>query len=222
MKTARTLALLALSLPLVGCASVAATSDAKAPSDEQGGASEQRKEERAVEYAKLEYELAGMRAEAAERSEKQAVAKAAEELERKAAALANFREVAGPLERAERALSLRRAEQRLLESEQEIAELESMYAQEDFAETTKELVLTRGRAQVEMARTGLDLARREMQQLEAYEHPRRERELVREVEEAEAAKARAEADLARGNVQRHLDLLKAKHAVEDATEALEG
>jgi len=188
--------------------------DAKSKEDEL------HKKRREFECARIALALAKLDATANEIE----VARAVEISERAFAAaraeLENFNTVVGALEQDERRLALDRAQQRVVESEQELRELEAMYAQEQFATTTKELVLTRGKAQLAMARRDLGLVQRRAEQQLLFEHPKRGRELSDAVVKAEHALADARAKLERGQTQRKLDLAKAENAVDDAERAV--
>jgi hypothetical protein len=120
------------------------------------------------------------------------------------------------LESAERTLSVDRAKQNVLESQQELQELEAMYSQEQFAKATKELVLTRGRSHLEMAKRDLELSQRRSELAGSFDQPKRERELSEALAKTEATLTQARTKLERNKLQRKLDAMKAQHAVEDA------
>src|SRR5688500_1574965 len=126
----------------------------------------------------MSLQLARFDAQAGEGEAQKEVENAERALAAATAELENFRKVVRELEGAERALDLDRAQQNVVEAEQELAELEAMYAQEKFAAITKELVLTRGRSRLEMAKRGFDLEKQRAAQQQAFDHPKRERELT--------------------------------------------
>jgi hypothetical protein len=193
MNPLRPLVLAVLLSSLAGCASTSASGGPDQGASKEGQPSAQdklRKKQRELEYARLKLQIARMGAESGEQAAREAVSAAEHEVERAGVDLRNFLDVARGLELAERDLALDRARQSVVEDEQELSELEAMYAVEQFADMTKELVLTRGRARLEMSKRSLDLALRNAEQLRSFEHPRKEHELTRGLERrAEAGRA---------------------------------
>lgn len=157
-------------------------------------------------------ELDEARAEAAAAAREQA------EHERK---LIAFRGTIRPLELDEARLALDRARFSALESEQELAELEGMYAQEEFAEQTKELVLARGRRALEVARRQLALTERGMAMLDHVELAAKERELVEALEQARQKRTQLEQNCAHAELGRQVALEKARAAVAEAQRELQ-
>lgn len=104
-----------------------------------------------------------------------------------------------PRELEEQRMRLDQQTYRAEEAKDELAELEAMYEADEFAKATKELVIKRGRRQMEMADRGLAIARRELAEYEGHTMPERDRELRQKVADAELAlaKARLESDKAR-------------------------
>ena len=229
-QSASRLAALAASLLLAtGCASldggsapVAAASDIESakPVETKAAASkdeaEARKKEREFDYARMQLDLAKMGAESARGAAKAAQGAAERELAAVKAQREHFKKVTVALELDERALSVDRAQQFVLESEQELKELEAMYAAEKFAETTKELVLSRGRSRLEMAKRDLELSQRRLDELKTHEHKQREKELGERVTKAQQAFDDAKAAARRTDLEQRLALLRAEHAFEDA------
>lgn len=91
--------------------------------------------------------------------------------------LADFEEHNAPQRIEEARLALRRAEDRVKEAQEELAQLEMMYAEEDLADKTREIVLERGRRRLERARRELDLQRTALANLEGHDLPREAAEL---------------------------------------------
>ncbi len=141
--------------------------------------------------------------------------------------------------RIERArLDLMRAQDRTKEAEEELRQLEMMYAEEDFADQTKEIVLERGRRRLERSHSDLELRREELTtltdrtiQLEIAEHELRveQKTRVRDKEAraaesstldkhiaamaAEAEVSRLEAELTA--LEDKMERQRARHAKED-------
>ena len=181
---------------------------------------ELRKKRHELVYAEISLEIGRHDAQANELDSRRAVEDAERALELARMDLVNFQKVVRELESSERALDLDRARQNVHESEQELVELEAMYKNEQFAGTTKELVLTRGRTRLEMSRRAYEHAQRRAAQLKDFDHPKREHELALAVDKAEKSLLDAKAKAERAVVQRKLDAMKAEHAVEDAQRAI--
>lgn len=87
--------------------------------------------------------------------------------------LAHFSNVDMPLSAAESDLSLDRTRGRLDDAKAELQQLVDMYADEEFAESTKELVLTRGKRGVEQSERSLELAVRRAEDKHDFEMSRK-------------------------------------------------
>jgi hypothetical protein len=176
---------------------------------------ELRKKKRELDYAKMQLEITRLDVGADERASKIAVDNAERDLATTKAEHDNFVNVLKPLEVAERMLALDGSKQRVVESEQEMKELEGMYAKEDFAGSTKELVLTRGKSHLDMAKRDLDLDKQRVEQMNAFDHPKKEHDLNAAVERATQGAAEAHAKQDKGALEHKLTLLKAEHGIED-------
>lgn len=224
MKTLRLLAPVSLLLVGASCASVSADKPAgggapkAAAKSDDGDAQELQGK---LDKAQIKLEIAQLDAKNAAAASARAVESAKLDAEMAAQALANFLEVQKPLEMAEQTLSLDRSRQRVKESQEELEELEKMYAQEEFADLTKELVLGRGRSQLEMAKRSHELTEKRAAQDREYTWPRRERELADKVAATTRALQEAEMRAAKGELERKLALMDAEEAVTKAREALE-
>jgi chromosome segregation ATPase len=192
-----------------------------APSSKQGGGQENdaaeqlRKKRRELENSRKDLLIKRLAAQMEATSARNAVEAAERQLHSANLELENFSAVTRDLESAERTLGVDRSRQSLVEAQEELKELEEMYRQEDFAETTKELVLVRGRNRLEMATRGLDIARLRASQLEAHEHPKRERDLNEAVLKAGQALQEARARLEKLALEQELSLAKAQQGIED-------
>ncbi|MFN0241911.1 MAG: hypothetical protein ACKVWV_03385 [Planctomycetota bacterium] len=217
-------------LPLAACSSTGKASqpDAKPAAEspggddgEKGGAEEkQRKRERALTYARLELKIARLEAEAADRESKDAVADAERELRDATLDRDRFQSFAKAFEEAQSQLEIDQSKQRHEENRQELDELLAMYKQEELAALTKELVISRGKAQLELAARRLELALREDKEMRDHQHPKKLRELEQKVAEAEIGLREAKAKQAKQASEKELALLKAQHEVEDAEREL--
>jgi len=188
---------------------------AEAKKDEPADADALLRKEHELEYARVQSKLAGMDARLAARASRNAIEAAERELAAAKSEHDHFVGVVTAFEIAERTLAVDRAAQGVVESEQELGELEAMYKAEQFAGMTKELVLTRGRSHLAMAKRELELARGRMEQLQAFEHPKRRRELGDAVTKADVALADARAQGEKGVIEQQLAVQKAEHAIGD-------
>ena len=225
--------LLAVSV-LLACAACASTGkdapdapkggDAKAApkgDDPDEEADKLRKKERELEYAKMELEIAKLGAAADEREADTSVKDATLKLEAARKDQANFLDLDKPTQVAGGQLSLDRSQQSMEESRQELAELEAMYKQEDFAELTKELVLSRGRKRLEFSQRGFDLAKKGQEEMLGHDLPKKEKELAQAVEKAEKALQEAQAKKDRAALEEKLKLMRADHKIDDLVRELD-
>ena len=111
-------------------------------------------------------------------------------------------------------LSLARAQDGMAEQEEELAQLESTYAEVDLADKTREIVLRRNHRRVERAKEELAIHERELAKLGDYDLPRERAKLALEVEvtthELESARRSAEVGL----LQKQIALEEARAALE--------
>jgi len=110
-------------------------------------------------------------------------------------------------------LDLDRSRGRAEDAASELAELEAMYAAEEFASKTKELVLNRSRRELELSRRSLELSQRRMQALEGFELSGRAMGLEQALHRAERALLEAEHALANQPLDQQITLKKAEREV---------
>ncbi|MDF1800152.1 MAG: hypothetical protein P1V81_13315 [Planctomycetota bacterium] len=143
----------------------------------------------ALEYAVIEahgaIEKAAIGAEISQLEAEQRVGTASLELADAKAELEHFDTFVAPKELAERTLSVERSEARLFEAKAELAQLEDMYADEEFATSSKELVLERGRRNVNFSERSLELARESLADHESFDLAKRRAKLERALLKAE-------------------------------------
>jgi hypothetical protein len=221
-----------LSLPLVLATSGCVASIGNRASDKPGAegakggdpedaADKLEKKQRELDYAKMELDIAKMSAAADARESDASVQEATQKLEVVKKDRDNFKALEKPSKLADKQLDIDRAAWRMEETRQELAELEQMYKKEDFASLTKELVLNRGKKNLEFAQRGLDLAKKEQDGLTTHDLPKRETELDQSVERAEKALAEATAKKEKGAAETKLKLLRAEHRVAEAQRELD-
>jgi hypothetical protein len=100
----------------------------------------------------------------------------------------------------------------------ELGELTAMYEADEFARTTKELVLKRGRRDVEAAERHLAIAKKELTHFETVSLPDRERELRQKLTDAELERKKAELEAQKVKVEFGLAIEKAKLREQDLKE----
>ena len=134
-------------------------------------------------------------------------------------ALELFAEWEVPLQVDSAKLEVDRDRGNLLDQRAELAELEAMYAAEEFAKTTKELVIQRGRRHVAHAERDLELTERRLRQEEiAREH--RRLELTHAVRDAEFELRGAGAEAEKLGLDLDLELRRARQKIEDVERKL--
>jgi hypothetical protein len=111
---------------------------------------------------------------------------------------------------AEDALGTRRAEDSLLETREELAQLELMYGP-DPTEATAEIVVARTRRRVVNAEERLRLSGLRSRRLTEVELPKRLHELILELQSAEARVGAATRALALGKMDREAELREQQH-----------
>ena len=215
------LALLPLALLALGCASTSTAEGATAPAPDRAGPEAAEAEKRAseLERARLKLEIARLEVAAAERAGAQAVEEAQHELAQASLALLRFQEFERPSALEEARLRLDRSEHSLRQNEQELQEMEEMYAAEQnldsTGERTRDIVLERHRKSLEFSTRQLELARAQAADVEQRELPRKLGELEWKVRAAQSALRRAEEKLARGDLEGRLKLLEAEARVRE-------
>ena len=227
--------ILAFLLPpaLAACASQGKAPEAasESPKPQGGGGGEKaddadaadkvQKAQRELEYAKIDLDLAKMSTAAEAREADQSVVEATQKLDAVKKDRDNFKNNETPQKLAEKQLDIDRSTQFTEEAKQELDELEGMYKKEEFASLTKELVLSRGKKKLEFAKRGLELAKKNQDQLTNFDLPKKQLELDQSVERAEKALAEANAKKEKSALESTLKVKKAEHHVDEAQKALE-
>jgi hypothetical protein len=216
MHEARALLLTAL-LGLTAC---------QAPSSAPADASPREKEPDAVrkvrelEHARLELRSAEFDAESKRLSARQAMVKAERDLALARRALEAFTEVDAPAQTTDAQIDHDRRVYDTDEARDELAELEAMYQAEEFAKSTKELVLKRGRRRVELAQRELGVSQERMTLLKEHTLPRQQAELAGKVEDAEQELAETKLETEKGTVDADLAIRRARAKIEDLEKEL--
>jgi len=130
------------------------------------------------------------------------------ELERQRYRIFVERSVPNRVERAK--LDLTRAEDRTKEAEEELKQLEMMYAEDDFADQTKEIVLERERRRLERAKRDLELRQEEFTILTELTIPLEKAEQETKVEQQTKSLEKAQRDADASRLGDQIGVLKAE------------
>lgn len=214
-------ALALLALGLTGCKATADGGElrASAGSQDSKASDEDKARERAdkaweLEQAKLDLRSTEMDIDLSMRAADAAVIEAEQGLEEAKVALAAFLETERGHQLGEAELGLERLRNRATESEMELEELEAMYADDEFAGKTKELVLERGRRSLALARRQLELQVMEVALLRETQLPQKEREHRHKLEKAERALGVARSKREQAELDAERKRRKAQHGIE--------
>ncbi len=171
---------------------------------------ELRHKQRDLGYAEVEQQNAAIDRRLQQLGTEAALLRTADELAEARNELRDYQEKVQPRELEEKRISLDRSVHRADHAKDELAELTAMYEADEFAKATKELVLKRGRRELEMAERSLAVARQELEHHENVAVPKRVRELQRKVVDAE--RERKKAELEAEKQQREAELAARKAA----------
>jgi hypothetical protein len=180
-----------------------------------------KKKEHELDDARMQLKIARQDTQAAERKQKDDVEDAQYGMEKAREALEQFQKVTRPLELAKDELGYDRAKERVEESKQELEELMSMYKKEEFAALTKELVVNRGKKNLEFANRSLQQQEIERAQSRDVELPRKEKDLQLALHKAENKLREEKAEQEKLADENELKLRKAERAVDDAQKELD-
>jgi hypothetical protein len=176
---------------------------------------ELRQKQHELDYSDAEYETSSTDLQARTLGAKAAQAKAEAELAKARTELDTWQKVQRPKEVDDKRLSVDRQTYSAEEAKDELAELEATYQADEFAKTTKELVLKRSRRKLEVSERELALAKKDLDTLSQTTHPQKEKELTRKVTESEAELEKARVDLRKLELEASLAARKAKDRSED-------
>lgn len=216
---AAVVAVVALSLPFASCASkrAAPSGDAAASSPARSPAAADRK--LAIQSERVEAARAALAAE--EAAARDAVALAEAELEIAKKSLAQFDSTGSAIRLDRERLNLAGAQDRHREAEEELRQLEMMYAEQDLADKTREIVVNRGRRSLERAAKALDIQLRELSALESQGLPQERAKLALDVDRKTRELERARRSAADSVREKRIALLGAESDLAEAREAKE-
>ncbi|HEY3244227.1 MAG TPA: hypothetical protein VGM03_12845 [Phycisphaerae bacterium] len=205
-------------------ASVAVADPAAAPAADKASADEARKkeDERARKRAKLERDAQIARlklgqartgSQNSEAQQQSAMTKANADLELSTRKLANFKEQTAPTRVARGELSLQRSQDGVKEAEEELAQLEMMYKDEQFAGQTKEIVLERGRRRLNRSRRDLEIQQTEFATLKEKTLPVEVGELELQVQDKQREIDRLKREAEATRIDKQIGILSAEAEV---------
>lgn len=168
-----------------------------------------------LEESQLELKLTELRTNREQADQEVALAEAQRALDEARADLKHFVEVERTHRIAEAELGLDRSAEYAEQAAAELKELEAMYAEEEFATMTKELVLRRGKKSREFAARGLANQKTDVRTLKEHKLPKERRDLEHALETATREVTEAKGDLALGTLERELTLLRARRGVRE-------
>jgi hypothetical protein len=203
--------------PAAKPAAAAAADEAKVAARKQKQ-KELRGKQRELEAARGEQQVAEFERQVRQLTLDASIQKTSADLEQAQKDLALFRTEIKPRELEERRIGFDSSTYRAEHSKDELGELVAMYEADEFARTTKELVLKRGRRDLEMAERSLAVATKELAHFENVTLPQRERELQNKVRDAELERTKAGIEVEKWKLERMLAEQKQKDRLADLAE----
>lgn len=189
--------------------------DAKAKDDAEEKAEKLKKKERELTYARAELKIARLGEEADVRESKSSIEECEHKLSVAMKDRDNFKKVEQPMKLTESQLGYDRAAQRMKEAQEELNELKSMYKQEEIATLTKELVLSRGEANLAFAKRSLELEQQRMANLRDHDLAKKQKEVDLAVEKAERTLKEAKEKQTKSVAEAELKRMKGEHKIDE-------
>jgi len=168
---------------------------------------------RKLNIARQKHAKSSLAAEYAEIANQDKIAKAEQDLDIATTKLQHHEQYTAPNRLARGQLDQRQAEDRYKESQEEMEQLELMYAEEDFAEKTKEIVLQRGRRRLERSRTNLDIRSKTFLFLQNHSLPLEHKELQFKLEQAGLLRDKTRRDAKASELDKQIAILTAEAEV---------
>ncbi len=168
---------------------------------------------RKLAIARQKHAKSNLAAEYGAIENKNKITKAEQDLDIATTKLLHHEQYTAPNRLARGQFDLRNAEDRYEESQEEMTQLELMYAEEDFADKTKEIVLQRGRRRLERSRTNLDLRSKSLLFLQNNALPLEHKELELKVERAGLLLDKTRRDATASELDKQIAILTADAAV---------
>lgn len=181
---------------------------------------ELRSKRRELANTKLEHGVAALDRHIAEISAQEAINTSKRGLEAAQAALDLFMTKQKPRELEQHKIRIDRRIYAADHAKDELTELTAMYEADEFAKTTKELVLKRGRRSLEMAERELAVAKNEFEEFENFTLKRRLRDLSQKLLDAQFALTKAELAAQKPAMSKKLALKKEAEKLSDLEEEI--
>ncbi len=203
---------------LAGCAACA-TEAADDDKPATTSAAVQAKHVRAVELARQKLAQARLEQEAEKKKREAAVDQAERELMLATLAVNQFGLHEAPLRVRKAELELKEKDNELAENLEEFEQLKLMYAEQDLADKTREMVIHRTERRIAQSTQELDLARAELDQLKQGELMQEQTKLALDVSEKQHALDAARIDARVAWNEKSVAILEAEHELAGAEEA---
>ena len=168
---------------------------------------------RKLNIARQKHTKSSLAAEYSKIENQNKIAKAAQDLDIATTKLQHHEQYTAPNRLAQGQLNQRYAEDRYKESQEEMEQLELMYAEEDFADKTKEIVLQRGRRRLERSRTNLDIRSNDLLFLQNHSLPLQHKELQFKFEQAGLLLDKTQRDAKASEIDKQIAILTAEAEV---------
>lgn len=182
---------------------------------------EMEKLEHELRVAQTKLEIARLEMENAMVQQEQSLGHERTKLALAEAELANFLDVEMPNRIASEELSLQGAKDSAKDAEDELEQLEIMYAEQDLEEMTREYVISRGRRRAVRASARIAISERGLAALKEFEMPSKRTKLEMGVAQAREAVERAERANAVARMRKELSVREAEVAVDRAARKVE-
>lgn len=169
-----------------------------------------------VDLARRKLERAQFDAEMGQREGEITLSKARAELDLARKELEHFVAFDMPQRLASGQLDLQQTADGMSEQSEEMQQLELMYAKDDLADKTKEIVIVRGKRRLERAKQRLDLATKAQTDLRDVQLPQQRLKLELAVKDKEVEVMRAELGMKAGAMDKEMALIGAKQELAKA------
>lgn len=172
--------------------------------------------QRELHLAQMELGVKRTKAKHSTQKAEEAAQKAQVEVEKAEKALVLFREIDKPKRAREMELRVLRSEHSIDDRESDLKQMVDDYEGNDeyYAKRTGEIVVTRTRRSLDLAKASLELTIQSRDKLMTHTLPDEEAELVRKVALAKSANERAEQDVDIATIEAQASLIKAEAKIE--------
>lgn len=177
--------------------------------------------EHTIKMATIKIAIGRLEAQVQTEATRAALATATRGAARAQAQLAHFDKVVAPTRLTEATIALDAVKNRAEQAKDEYAELVAMYKAEEFAEMTKELVLKRGRHQLDLANRRLAVQQGKLADLRTTVLPHERAQLAGKLLDARSSLKRAELSVQINRLKLQIAQAEAARALTTAQRALD-